>query len=93
MLYPFSEDELKAHLQDAGGWNGVQAFFGNIQDLVRRDGWTNNEIVGDALVLFSELRKVGPRDVKGKKREWFEKQTHWAEKSISRVQTTRASIE
>jgi hypothetical protein len=65
-----SEVELKAHLQDAGGWNGVHEIFLAMSRILyeEMDG-TNNEIVGDDLVLFSEPRKVGPRDVKGKERE------------------------
>jgi len=75
----FSEDELRIHLQDAEGWNEVQDFFDNIRELVKRDGWTYNETFDTALAFFSELRKIGLRDMKGKEREQFEKQTRWAE--------------
>ena len=53
-------------MQDAEGWNEVQDFFDTIESLVRRDGCTHNETFGDALAFFSDLRKVGLKDMKGK---------------------------
>ncbi|KAJ8097678.1 kinase-like domain-containing protein [Lipomyces tetrasporus] len=76
----FTEDELESHLQDAEGWNEVQDFFDSINGLVKRDGWTHHETFGDALEFFSSLRKVGLKDMKGKEREKFEKETRWAER-------------
>ena len=76
----FSEDELRSHLEDIGGWNDVQDFFDLIQDLVKRDGWTHNETYDAALDLFSELRQEALQNLKGKRREEFGKETRWAEK-------------
>jgi hypothetical protein len=67
-------------LQDAEGWNEVQDFFDSIEGLVKRDGWTHNETFDDALEFFSSLRKVGLKDMKGKEKERFEKETRWAER-------------
>jgi hypothetical protein len=76
----FTEADLKSHWQDAEGWNEVQDFFDSINDLVKRDGWTRNETFADALAFFSNMRRVGLRDMKGKEMERFEKATRWAEK-------------
>ncbi|KAL9101864.1 MAG: hypothetical protein Q9163_002931, partial [Psora crenata] len=80
--YPiyFTEDDLNSYSYDAEEWNDVQDFFDSIQDLVQRDGWTRNKTFDNALTLFTKLRKTGLRDLKGKERELFEKQTRWAEK-------------
>lgn len=58
----------------------MQDFFDHIEGLVKRDGWTSNETYDAALQFFMDLRKVGLRNMKGKEREDFERQTHWAEK-------------
>lgn len=76
----FPEDELKSHLEDAEGWNEVQDFFDKIENLVKRDGWTHNETFSDALAFFSELRKVGLKNMNGRERTKFERETRWAEK-------------
>ncbi|RMD39278.1 hypothetical protein DV735_g5850, partial [Chaetothyriales sp. CBS 134920] len=76
----FTDDEVKQHLQDAEGWNEVQDFFDSIEDLVKRDGWTHNETFAAALEFFATLRKVGLKEMTGKERERFEKETRWAEK-------------
>jgi hypothetical protein len=67
-------------LQDAQGWNEAQDFFDSIKGLVERDGWTNNDTYGDALTFFSDLRKLGLKDMKGKEMERFERETRWANK-------------
>jgi hypothetical protein len=76
----FSEDELKSHLEDIGGWNDVQDFFDLVENLVQRDGWTHNETYDAALNLFSELRQEALQNLKGKMREEYAKETRWIEK-------------
>ncbi|KAK2763871.1 Phosphotransferase enzyme [Arachnomyces sp. PD_36] len=76
----FTKGELESHLRDAEGWNEVQDFFDGIEGLVKRDGWTHHETFDDALDFFSSLRKVGLKNMKGKEREIFEKDTRWAER-------------
>lgn len=67
-------------MQDAEGWNEAQDFFDHIEWLVKKDGWTCNETYDAAVQFFSDLRKVGLQNMKGKEREDFEKETRWAEK-------------
>ncbi|PYH90164.1 hypothetical protein BO71DRAFT_487355 [Aspergillus ellipticus CBS 707.79] len=74
----FTEEELKTDLEDANGWNEVQDFFDSIEGLVKRDGWTHNETFDEALEFLSSLRKIDLKNIKGKERESFEKQTRWA---------------
>ncbi|RMZ82272.1 hypothetical protein DV738_g1897, partial [Chaetothyriales sp. CBS 135597] len=75
-----TEDEVKKHLQDAEGWNEVQDFFDSIEGLVQRDGWTHNETFSQALEFFATLRKVGLKEMTGKERDQFERETRWVER-------------
>lgn len=78
--FHFSQYELASHAQDAEEWNEVQECFDNIQVLVKRDEWIHLETFEIALKFFSDLRQGGLANLKGKKREIFEKETHWADK-------------
>ncbi|KAI9836106.1 MAG: hypothetical protein M1819_001722 [Sarea resinae] len=78
----FPEEELRSHSNDAEGWNEVQDFWESIAGLVTRDGWTPSDRYSDAVALFAELRENGLKAMKGKERESFEKETHWASKPI-----------
>ncbi|KXG52885.1 Aminoglycoside phosphotransferase [Penicillium griseofulvum] len=75
----FTEDDLQSHLVDAEGWNEVQDFFDSIEGLVKRDGWTHHDTFDAAFALFSDLRETGLRQLGGKEKESFEKETHWVE--------------
>jgi hypothetical protein len=66
-------------LVDAEGWNEVQDFFDSVEGLVKRDGWTHHDTFDAALALFSDLRETGLRQMGGKEREDFEKETHRVE--------------
>jgi hypothetical protein len=79
MSYPFSEDELRSHLEDAEGWNEVREFFHLIQGFVTREGWTQNGRYDDARAFFSELRQEALDGLKVKEREDYEKKTRWAD--------------
>lgn len=76
--FHFTQDELNSHLVDSEGWNEVHDFFDSIEGLVKRDGWTHHETFDAALEFFSNLRKLGLKDMKDEEREKFEKQTRWA---------------
>jgi hypothetical protein len=50
-------------------------FFGSIEGLLQRDGWTCHEAYEDVLKYFSGLRQRGLDQMKGEERVSFERQT------------------
>ena len=74
----FTDEELKAHLQDGEGWNETADFWDSLQGFVHRDGWTARENYGDALDMFAQFREQGLQSLEGEEREAFEECTRWA---------------
>jgi hypothetical protein len=74
----FTDEEIKAHLVDSGGWNENADFWDSLEGFVHRDGWTSNENYGQALEMFAQLREQGLQNLSGEERATFEESTRWA---------------
>ncbi|EGC48869.1 phosphotransferase enzyme family protein [Histoplasma capsulatum var. duboisii H88] len=81
----FTQDELQRHTEDGEGWNEVQDFWGAVEGIVARDGWTPHSMYDEAVALFSELREFGLKNLIGKERKDFEAQTRAQGKTGIRV--------
>jgi len=69
---------MRAHYEDADGWNENADFWDSLQGLVHRDGWTSNESYEQALDIFVQLREQGLQNLTGEELLEFEKNTGWA---------------
>jgi hypothetical protein len=74
----FTEEEIKAHLEDEEGWNETADFWDSLQGFVHRDGWTSNENYEQALEMFAQLREQGLQNLSGEELSAFEESTRWA---------------
>jgi hypothetical protein len=74
----FTDEELKAHLQDGEGWNENADFWDSLQGFVHRDGWTSNENYEPVLEMFAQLRDEGLQSLSGEERLSFYESTRWA---------------
>lgn len=74
----FSDEELKAHYENADGWNEKADFWASLDGFVHRDGWTSNDNYEQALEMFAELREQGLKHLDGEELAVFEEQTRWA---------------
>ena len=77
----FTEEDIQNHMRDGEGWNEQAIFWERLEGFVARDGWTLHEMYKDALDMFAGLREEGLKQMSGKEREEFEKQTKWAARS------------
>ena len=77
----FTEEDIQNHIRDGEGWNEQAVFWERLEGFVARDGWTSHETYKDALDMFAGLREEGLKQMTGKERVEFEKQTKWAVRS------------
>jgi len=80
----FTEEEIQNHMRDGEGWNEQADFWDGLDGFVARDGWTSHEKYPEALEMFANLREEGLKQMTGREKENFEKQTRWAKRENSR---------
>ncbi|PYI05424.1 phosphotransferase family protein [Aspergillus sclerotiicarbonarius CBS 121057] len=77
----FTDEELRVHAEEGDGWNDVQDFWDSVSGIIARDGWTSTHLYDDAVAMFTELREIGLKEMVGKEREEFRRQTQWVERT------------
>ncbi|KAI9664305.1 MAG: Phosphotransferase enzyme [Alyxoria varia] len=58
----FTEEDLKAHLDEAEGWNERADFFERVRGIIQPDGWTSHENYDHAMEIFQELKRLEVED-------------------------------
>ena len=81
----FTEEDLQNHVRDAEGFNEQADFWDRLEGFIARDGWTSNERYEEALEMFASIREEGLKQLTGKERSDFEKQSRWAQRSADRA--------